>query len=154
MTGWYKQGWIFTNTQSKLHLPNFLRCFWYCKIFNALQLLKQKVNTFPEIKWPMLYSSHLKKSCLVIFSFTPAAHSISNPLLKCSRYFSLLSLNTKISSKYPKRKGGPWSTSFINCYKCVGGWAKPKGTFLNSNFSIGITEAYFFCTSGVGAIWL
>ena len=35
----------------------------------------------------------------------------------------------------------------------MGAGAKPKGTFLNSNFLNGTTKVDFFGVSGKGAIW-
>ena len=69
------------------------------------------------------------------------------------KVFSLLMLNAKILSKYPKANGKILSASFINYWKCMGAWAKPNGTFLNPNFPNIITKADFFCALDERAIW-
>ena len=55
--------------------------------------------------------------------------------------------------KISKSKGKTLITSFINCWKCVEACGKPKGTFLNSDFSNGVTKADFFYALGEREIW-
>ena len=52
-----------------------------------------------------------------LLNFSSAIPYLSNTVVKCSKCFSVFTLNIMISSRYPEAKGRPLSTSFINCLK-------------------------------------